>query len=99
MEVLMRVIPNYGVLTLLSEGIKRLFRDPILLEIIYERIHLRILRVIDLNFLIMYKDQLILGESQVRDLGLEGVHFLQSQFDHAVVCPGGDQFVKVLELG
>ena len=95
----MRIIPDYGVLTLLSEGIKGLFRDPTLLESIYERIHLRILRVIDLNLLFLDEDQLILGETQVRDLGLEGVHFLQPQFDHAVVCPGGDQFVKVLELG
>jgi len=99
MEVLMRIIPDYGVLTLLSEGIKWLIRDPTLLESIYERIHLRVLRVIDLDLLLMYEDQLILWESQVRYIGLKGGHFLQSQFDHAVVCPGGDEFIEVVELG
>ena len=73
MEVLMRLVPEDGVLTLLSQGVKGLVRDhPTLLEGVYERIHLRGLGIVNLNFLILDEDHLILGEGQVGDLGLEG---------------------------
>jgi hypothetical protein len=88
MEVLMRLVPEDGVLTLLCQGVKRLVRDhPTLLEGVYQRIPLRGLGVVDRNLLILDEDQLILGEGQVGDLGLEGGHILQPQFHHTVVCP------------
>ena len=99
MEVLMRLVPEDGVLTLLSQGVKGLVRDhPTLLEGVYQRVHLWVLRVVDINLLILDEDQLVLGEGQVGDLGLEGGHILQPQFHHTVVCPRGDQVIKVVEL-
>ena len=77
MEVLMRLVPEDGVLTLLSQGVKGLVRDhPTLLEGVYERIHLWGLGIVNLNFLILDEDHLILGEGQVGDLGLVGGQIL-----------------------
>jgi hypothetical protein len=57
MEVLVRLVPEDGVLTLLSQGVKGLVRDhPTLLEGVYQRIHLRGLGVVDRNLLILDED-------------------------------------------